>query len=153
MGGTLSDYVPFYFAPRSPMLYAIHKGIVEGYTGGQGEVLHLVSGAEAVSEANGLKYCFTEGHAEMGFSEFFETIADLSKVDWTVMKAQYWSDNESDMDRKRRRQAEFLVHRFVPWTMVEQIGVIDEQMAEKTKNLIAGCEHRPAIMVARQWYY
>jgi hypothetical protein len=29
--GTLADYVPFYFAPRSPMLYAIHTGWVEGY--------------------------------------------------------------------------------------------------------------------------
>ena len=25
-GGFLNDYVPFYFAPRSPMMYAIHMG-------------------------------------------------------------------------------------------------------------------------------
>lgn len=29
-GGYLCDYVPFYFAPRSPMLYAISRGRVEG---------------------------------------------------------------------------------------------------------------------------
>jgi hypothetical protein len=29
-GGVLHDYVPFYFCPRSPMLYAIHSGEVEG---------------------------------------------------------------------------------------------------------------------------
>ena len=28
--GCLHDYVPFYFAPRSPMLYAIYKGNVAG---------------------------------------------------------------------------------------------------------------------------
>jgi hypothetical protein len=28
--GYLHDYVPFYFAPRSPMLYTIRKGNVEG---------------------------------------------------------------------------------------------------------------------------
>ena len=77
----LSDYVPFYFAPRSPMLYAIHKGKVEGYTGGQGEVLHLVSSAESVAGENGLDYCFTEGHAEIGFSEFFEDLTDLQRID------------------------------------------------------------------------
>lgn len=27
--GNLHDYVPFYFAPKSPMLYAIYKGRVE----------------------------------------------------------------------------------------------------------------------------
>ncbi len=48
-GGTLDDYVPFYFAPRSPMLYSIHGGYVEGYSDGQRSVIHLVSSAEAVS--------------------------------------------------------------------------------------------------------
>src|SRR4029079_3294236 len=41
-GGSLADYVPFYFAPRSPMLYAIHQGGVDFYSEGQEEVLHLV---------------------------------------------------------------------------------------------------------------
>ncbi len=30
-GGAVSDYVPFYFAPRSPMMYAIHRGNVPTY--------------------------------------------------------------------------------------------------------------------------
>ncbi len=49
--GTLDDHVPFYFAPRSPMLYSIHGGYVEGYVVGQRSVIHLVSSAEAVSAA------------------------------------------------------------------------------------------------------
>ena len=30
-GGAVSDYVLFYFAPRSPMMYAIHRGNVPTY--------------------------------------------------------------------------------------------------------------------------
>ena len=33
-GGRLADYVPYYFANRSPMLYSIHTGFVEGYNEG-----------------------------------------------------------------------------------------------------------------------
>lgn len=149
----MSDYVPFYFAPRSPMLFAIHRGNVEGYDGGQEGVLHLVSNAEAVDRAADLQFCFTEGHAEMGFSEFFEDLHDLSKVDWRVMKALYWRDTEEDLDRKRRRQAEFLVHRFFPWPLVTQIAVMNDKVAHEVEKIIAECEHKPTIVIERQWYY
>ncbi|GET40176.1 DarT ssDNA thymidine ADP-ribosyltransferase family protein [Microseira wollei] len=37
--GTLYDDVPFYFAPRSPMLYAIHKRNVDRYFQGKNFVI------------------------------------------------------------------------------------------------------------------
>lgn len=40
-GGCLLDYVPFYFAPRSPMLYTIFRGNVQGYTEGQTPIIHI----------------------------------------------------------------------------------------------------------------
>src|SRR5579859_3001277 len=58
-GGCVGDYVPFYFAPRSPMLYAIHNGFVEGYNSGQSEVVHLVSSAEMVDKAD-LHWVFSD---------------------------------------------------------------------------------------------
>ena len=65
-GGTLAEYVPFYFAPRSPMLYAIHRGNVIGYAEGQKPILHLVSSAEAVQKAK-IPFAFTDGHATYGY--------------------------------------------------------------------------------------
>ena len=150
--GTLSDYVPFYFAPRSPMLCAIHNRNVENYSEGQDQVLHLVSTAEDAALA-GADYCFTEGHAEMIFSDFFVDLRDLHRVDWKTMQSRYWFDTPEDPDRKRRRQAEFLVHQFFPWKLISKIGVLDSVAAAKTAEVIAKCEHKPNVVIERQWYY
>jgi ssDNA thymidine ADP-ribosyltransferase, DarT len=152
--GTLADYVPFYFAPRSPMLYSISRGQVEGYTEGQQPVLHLVSSAEAVAAA-GEPYTWTEGHAEMAFSEFYEGLADLpDKIDWEVMKATYWNDNPPlIVDRKRKRQAEFLVYRFFPWALFSTIGVINETARDEVLQMLHGAAHQPEVLVHRNWYY
>lgn len=58
-GGTLADYVPFYFAPRSPMLYAIHKHQVTGYNEGQHDILHLVVTIQRV-DSSGLSFAFLQ---------------------------------------------------------------------------------------------
>jgi hypothetical protein len=49
-GGTLADYVPFYFGPRSPMLFTIARGNVAEYEGSQEEIVHLVCSVEAMAE-------------------------------------------------------------------------------------------------------
>lgn len=151
-GGTLADYVPFYFAPRSPMLYAIHRGNVEGYDGSQASVLHLVTSAESVAES-GLAYTFTNGHAEMMISDFYADLSHLDQIDWEIMRAIIWRDTNEDGDRKRRRQAEFLVHQCFPWPMITEIGVISSRVAEDVNSILDGHEHRPMVVVHRDWYY
>jgi ssDNA thymidine ADP-ribosyltransferase, DarT len=51
-GGHVGDYVPFYFAPRSPMMYRIacdHRDSVPGrYQGGDKPLVYLVTTVEAV---------------------------------------------------------------------------------------------------------
>ena len=152
--GVLSDYVPFYFAPRSPMLYCINTGTVNGYSEGQDPVLHLVSYAEDV-RANSLDFVFTEGHPVINYSDFFEDLADLNEINWAVMKKRYWSNQDED---KRQRQAEFLVYRFFPWSLINSIGVISTKMAGRVerlldKKLIHPPSHRPDVLIKGRWYY
>lgn len=151
-GSTLADYVPFYFAPRSPMLYAIHKGAVDRYTGGQAGILHLTAEAETVA-ASGCIWAFTDGHAEMALTAFFADLDSLSAVDWGIMQDTYWRDTDEDGDRKRRRQAEFLIHRFFAWELITEIGVINSQVADRVRALLASAAHQPVVTVRRTWYY
>lgn len=131
-GGTLTDYVPFYFAPRSPMLYAIHQSNLPIHREGQVPVLPLVSTAENVQSAR-LSFIFTDGHSIMTFTEFFDDLAQLNQVDWQVMGLKYWFNTLEDGDRKRRRQAEFLVYQAFPWQLVTAIGVINSQVKNRLR--------------------
>lgn len=153
--GTLHDYVPFYFAPRPPMLYTIHRGNVAGSVEGQNPIVHLVADTEAAAAA-GRRCVFTDGHAAMAFTRFFEDFRDDAarrEVDWELMRSPYWNDTADDPDRKRRRQAEFLVYGSVPWPLVRGIGVIDEAMRRRTEAALAGAAYAPPVRVLRGWYY
>lgn len=152
-GGCVGDYVPFYFAPRSPMLYAIHKGRVEGYAGGESEVVYLVSSAEIVEEA-GLDWVFTDGHAEMSpLSSFYDDFDDFDKIDWDVLNSTFWNDTDEYPDRKRKRQAEFLVHQFFPWELVQRIGVYGAPAAGLVGDILGAAMHQPEVIAERRWYY
>lgn len=150
--GTLSDYVPFYFAPRSPMLYTIHQGNVNGYAGGQRPIVHLVSSVEqAIGMGN--PWCFTDGHAVMAYSRFFCHLDNLKEVDWPLMKSRLWYDTDSDPDRTCRRQAEFLAHQSFPWTAMAEIGVVDDGIRLQVETALAGSDHKPPVVVHEDWYY
>lgn len=151
-GGVLHDYVPFYFGPRAPMLYSIANGHVEGYAQGQEEILHLVTTAEDIQRA-GLGFVFSDGHAIMALTEFFTDLADLSMVDMALMKERYWHDSDDDPDRKRRRQAEFLVHGALPLNLLRGIAVISADMQQRTQSLLAAHGVQLAVKTARDWYY
>jgi hypothetical protein len=149
---SVADYVPFYFAPRSPMLFTISKGNVPGYDGGEDPIVHLVTSAEAVVDA-GLRYVFTDGHSTVRFTEFFDDLVDLAKVDWDIMKSRYWTDTSDDNDRKRRRQAEFLVYEFCPWNIIEQIGVKTDAIRCQVTQIAQAAGLSQNIQLRRNWYY
>ena len=151
-GGCLNDYVPFYFGVRSPMLYTINLGNVEGYEQGQEAIVYLKSTAQTASNAN-LDYVFTDGHGIMDFTDFYDDFAHLGEIDWPLMKAKWWNDTVEDPDRKRRRQAEFLVHGGFPWTWVEAIVVMNNAREAQVQTLLAHAAHKPPVVVRRNWYY
>jgi hypothetical protein len=151
-GGVLHDYVPFYFAARSPMLLTIKSGNVPGYTGGQDSIVYLTSTAEAIAKA-GRKFVFTDGHGIMFITEFFDDLSKLTEVDWDIMRDTYWANTEEDGDRKRRRQAEFLVHEFCPWELIETIAVKNQAAHTQVSQLIGDLQHKPVVKVEGSWYY
>jgi hypothetical protein len=151
-GGSLHDYAPFFFAPRPPMLYTISRGNVECYKGGQESLIYLVTTAQLVSES-GCGWVFADGHGTMAFTGFYDNLAQLDQVDWDVMESHYWNDTNADPDRKRRRQAEFLVKDRCPWELISEIGVQNRNIKKRVQEILENAAHHPVISIHTEWYY
>jgi hypothetical protein len=118
-GGVVHDFVPFYFAPRSPMLSAIHAGKVAGCNWRQEDIVHLETTVERVT-VGGKQFVFYDRNATLAFSQPYTNLAQLNMVAWDLLTesprldgfCKYWQnklDNPRYADRMERRQAEFLV--------------------------------------------
>ena len=153
-GGTVHDYVPFYFGYLSPMLLQLKTGQVEGYHEGQDPLIYLCSTAQAVQNAD-LDYVFSDGHGIASYTTYFDDLQQLSAVDWSVVYERYWKDTDDDGDKQRRKQAEFLVYNFFPWTLIDKIAVIDEVTQEQVLNILAAFKniYCPPVVIERGWYY
>ena len=152
--GTIHDYVPFYFGPRSPMLYQLHTGWVPSYNEGQSPLIYLVSTVQVVVKA-GLRWVFSDGHGIAIFTSWFDNLAHLTKVDWDTVYARLWRDTVDDMDRQRRKQAEFLVHEFCPWEVIQEIGVTDGVAQAQVEAILKQFDTnmRRLVHIRGEWYY
>lgn len=150
--GCLTDYVAFYFAPRSPMLYAIAMDNVDGHDGDQERIIHTVTTAQEV-QSHGLPFVFTDGHGIMALTDFFDNLSRLPEVDWAIMNSQWWNDTNEYPDRKRRRQAEFLVYQVFPWDLVHEVGVKTERMRKAVEKVISEYGKDTTVTIHPDWYY
>jgi hypothetical protein len=157
--GTLADYVPFYFAPRSPMLYAITRGLVSAEAACTDQIVYLVSSTQTLRKA-GLTVVASNRHAELDYAEMSDHDGDLDHddfVDWPLMTARYWNNTPEDPDRKERRQAECLVHPHVPWQAIEGVATKTESARVQVGLLLGTVAVQPVqparVDVRAEWYF
>jgi len=151
--GTVHDYVSFYFGVLSPMLLQLCTGRVDGYDEGPSPLVYAVSSVQAVIAAR-LHFVFSDGQGIAAYTDWYDKASDLkNNVDWNVVSAKYWACTVDDPDRQRRKQAEFLVHRFVPWRLVQEIGVLDSEAQTRVEAMCRNYAIRTLVRVRRQWYY
>jgi hypothetical protein len=144
--------VPFYFCPRSIMLYLIYQANHPEltYRGGQGPIIHLEADLLASvmwAEQNDRRWAFTLSNAG---SRFFEDRCDLKwlhEIDWTAVQARNWQSC------KEGKQAEFLLEYSFPWHLVERIGVHSRAIYQRAVNALPAGGHRPQVEIRPEWYY
>ena len=150
----VGDCVPFYFCPRSVMLYLAHCGNHPNlaYHGGQAPIVHLESDMRLSVEwarRQGLRWAFTLSNAGARYFESRCNLDELNEINWEAVQASKWSDPLI----KEGKQAEFLVERRFPWRLIERIGVFSRGVAQQVANVLREVAHRPDVQIKRDWYY
>lgn len=153
-GDRVGDYVPFYFGPRSIMLYLIHAANHPelAYRGGQEPILHLEADFTDTVEwakANGRRWAFTLSNAGAVYTEFRNNPSQLQEVNWDAVQARDFRGAVI----KEGKQAEFLLQESFPWKLVRRIGVHSTAIHSRVVRAIAAAGHRPPVEVLPGWYY
>lgn len=149
----VGDCVPFYFCPRSVMLYLIHRANHEelAYRGGQGPIIHLEADLHsAVTWANQhhQRWAFTLSNAGSYYFEDRRDLAQLHEIDWDAVQARVWNQC------KEGKQAEFLLEQSFPVSLIERIGVHSRLVYQQVVNALATNNYKkPAVEILTDWYY
>ncbi len=153
-GTTVGQYVPFYLCPRSIMLFILHKGNHPDldYRGGQEPIIHLQGDMKKVihwANQNKVKWSFTNCNAGAFYARFFKNYSELDQIDWTAIESRYFGSPET----KEKKQAEFLMFDVFPWTLIEKIGTINANVANKVRSSLKSAKYKPDVVVERSWYF
>lgn len=154
----VGECVPFYFCPRSVMLYLYwrNNNTELTYRGGQEPIVHLVADMEKTirwAQQQGVHWAFTDSNAGSSWFEDYDNPLKLVDLHWDIIESRQWDGWTDGQKTQAFKQAEFLVERFFPWDLVEQIGVIDERRAEEVRKALTGMVPSEIIKVHRDWYY
>lgn len=147
----VGECVPFYFCPRSVMLYMMSVRSEQlAYKGGQGPIVHLVADLQATvawANANAKRWVFTLSNAGSYYFEDRADLAHLGDINWDAVDARNWPG------QREAKQAEFLLEEHFPWHLIEEIGVYNPATGQQAAQAIAGAAHRPPVQSRPAWYY
>lgn len=146
--------VPFYFCPRSVMLYLLHRANHPGvlYRDGQQDIIHLVSDLHKTvdwAKRQKLRWAFTDSNAGSYYFNDFAKLSGLDRIDWDAVHAEDWRN----FSVREKKQAEFLVENNFPWQLIEEIGVYSDLQLKLVHNILGFQKKQRFINVKSQWYY
>ncbi len=153
-GDYVGDYVPFYFCPRSIMLFVIHRANHPelAYRGGQDPIIHLetdLASVAAWADADDRRWAFSLSNAGAAYAQFRSALVDLAEIDWNAVTATDFRP----ANVKEGKQAEFLVYGHFPWNLVSRVGVRSIVVKGQVDRALRGSAHRPPVEVMPAWYY
>jgi hypothetical protein len=149
--GTLSDYIPFYFTPWSPMLYNIYTGVNVARVPSN-EIVFLISSLRRVAELS-IPFVFTDQHAFLRTTSFFTDLRNLDQLGWTFWNRRDFKHDSNDPGKTDRYQAEALVWKHMPIKALLGIVSYDEDVNSWLQTEARRFNRQVDIRVHKDWYF
>jgi ssDNA thymidine ADP-ribosyltransferase, DarT len=143
----VGEFVPFYYCPRSPMLYTVNRGNTGRPAGCQVDIVHLVSSVSAALELN-RPWAISDVNAGAGYAAFSNDLNALETLDWNAIQTHQWQGKMS------AKQAEFLLLDRFEWSSISAIGCHNPNTAAQVSATLARYPGpHPRVLVENSWYY
>ena len=151
-GSLLSDYIPFYFGPRSPMLYVIQHGFNNVKRQNPEDIVYCVILLKDLMKSD-IDCIFSDGHALNAMTQFYEkdklkNIENL--VYYTDVYERNWNPQDFGDETKRKKEAELLVKDDIPVEMIRGFVVFNQSSKEK---LLSWGASENLIFIMPDFYY
>lgn len=150
-GGMLSDYIPFYFTSRSPMLYNIKTGRHVNKLP-MSKIAIIVTSLERLQSA-GVPFLFTDRHAILSAARFSDDLRNLGWIDWDIIRRSDFQHDINDPGKVERYQAEALIHKSCSFSHVEAIIVSDASTKLDIESKMMRNPSATPVFVSRRHFF
>ena len=151
-GKSVADHVPFYIAPKSPMLYVVTRGH-EQYPGGDADIVFLGLSIGRIA-ASGVTWCVSDANAAVSSVRFSREVGALGDhVDFDLLCQRDWSKTPDDPHRPSRRAAELLILDEVPLSAIQLVVAKVAPTLESARMSLGGIDGVPQYHLRSDLYY
>lgn len=141
---TLHDFVPLFWSPNPPMLYAIKDEYPQ-------DILYLQIRPEVIA----LPYIvFTDGNARSLKTMQYRDLDQLDSLDWELLRRKYWRvDNpEVHKENKRKRAAEILIPSKIDPSFIFRISTKTKEIQKKVIQIVRESKVDISIQISPDMY-
>lgn len=150
-GGTLADYVPFYFTPFSVMMKNIHSGRGVQQRKNE-EIVILVSSLHHVQSLS-LPFVFTNAHAYPDWTNYYSDLAQLDEIDWPLLQGRDFKRDDDDPRKMERYQAEALIFQHLPIQGILGVVCYTEKMKLEIEQQLQSKGLKLSVYARTGWYF
>lgn len=134
------------------MLYNIRTGWGGIRRCSNDEIVIMVASLRDLDQ-EGAQFVFTDRHAYLTTARFFNSLSNLSQIDWAILQARDFKRDENDLGKIERYQAEALIHSTVPVESLRGIVCYSDGALELVSAACA--EQQPDLKIIKNpgWYF